>query len=131
MCDRNAPPRARARCPPVLRLPDDADEGSVTAEFAIVLPAVIVVAALIMALSRAVVVSMDCRDAAAAAARQVVVEAESDPAAVAADVAGSDVAVTVRRHGDDVEVTVRCPVLPGPLGILPASVTGRAMGIGR
>ena len=44
-----------------------ADEGAVTAEFAVVLPAVILVAVVLIALARTVTVSMSCQDAAAVA----------------------------------------------------------------
>ena len=50
-----------------------ADEGSATAEFAVVLPSVAAVAMLMLCLGRAVVVSMDCQDAAAVAAHAMTI----------------------------------------------------------
>ena len=47
----------------------DADCGTVTAEFAVVLPCVAAVAILVLCLGRASIVSMNCQDAAAAGAR--------------------------------------------------------------
>lgn len=107
-----------------------ADEGAVTAEFAVVLPSVVAIAALILALSRAVIVSMDCQDAAAAAARELVVSGDAaDPAAVARAVAGDGASARVTRSGATITVVVQCPVLPGPLGIVPAKVSGEATGV--
>lgn len=61
-----------------------ADEGAVTAEFAVVLPAVILVAVVLIALARTVTVSMSCQDAAAVAVREIVVAGdESDPVGAA------------------------------------------------
>ena len=65
-----------------------ADEGAVTAEFAVVLPAVILVAVVLIALARTVTVSMSCQDAAAVAVREIVVAGdESDPVGAAQAVA--------------------------------------------
>lgn len=121
---RHAPPGARpARWAA-------ADCGSVTAEFAVVLPAVVAVALLLVGLTRTVAVSMRCQDAAAAVVRELVVTGgQTDAAAVARDVAGADASVAVRRAQDRVTVNVTCPVLPGPLGVLPAQVSGEAVGV--
>ncbi|PLS28722.1 TadE family type IV pilus minor pilin [Bifidobacterium parmae] len=119
--------RRRSRRPP----PDKAaDPGAVTAEFATVLPAVVVLALLLLALSRTVMVSIGCQDAASAAARAAVTAGDAaDPAAAAHAVGGGDVAVQVNRDGDHVTVTTRCPVVPDPLGVLPTRVEGRAVGV--
>lgn len=107
-----------------------ADEGAVTAEFAVILPSVVAIAALILALSRAVIVSMDCQDAAAAAARELVVSGDgADPDAVARAVAGDGATAQVTRDESSVTVIVQCPVLPGSLGIVPAKVRGEATGV--
>ncbi|WP_434734842.1 TadE/TadG family type IV pilus assembly protein [Bifidobacterium sp.] len=106
------------------------DQGAVTAEFAMVLPAVIVMAALLMSLTRAVTVSMDCQDAAAAAARQLVITAgEADANAVARSVAGAGAVARVSHGEGAFTVNVQCPVLPGPLNILPTRVHASATGI--
>lgn len=84
---------------------DDADEGAATAEFAVVLPCVAAVAILVLCLGRASVVSMSCQDAAAA---------------------GDSATVRFDRGADSVTVTVQCPVIPDPTGVLPARVTGKA-----
>ncbi|WP_243388804.1 TadE family type IV pilus minor pilin [Bifidobacterium simiarum] len=107
------------------------ERGTVTAEFAVVLPAVMVLALLLFGSARAVTVGMTCQEAARAAAREIVVSAESggDPSGVVSRIAGSGASVSVSRGGTEVTVTTRCPVMPGPLGILPASMTGKAVAI--
>ncbi|WP_243390202.1 TadE family type IV pilus minor pilin [Bifidobacterium margollesii] len=108
------------------------ENGTVTAEFAVILPAVMVVALLLFSSARAVTVGMECQEAARAAAREIVVAADSgaaNPSGVAARIAGTGVSVAVAKGGREVAVTTRCPVLPGPLGIVPASMTGKAVAI--
>ncbi|MCI1219089.1 MAG: pilus assembly protein [Bifidobacterium sp.] len=95
-----------------------------------VLPAVIVMAALLMSLARAVTVSMDCQDAAAVAARQLVITSgEADASAIARSVAGADAATKVSHQKGTFTVNVQCPVLPGPLRVLPTHVHGSATGV--
>ena len=105
------------------------DRGSVTAEFAIILPVVMVLALALLSLTRAVIVALDCQDAARAAAREIVVAADAaDPVAVARTVVGN-VSVELSDREDRVEVRTRCPVAPGPLDLLPIAVNGYAVGI--
>jgi len=105
------------------------DRGSVTAEFAIILPVAMVLALALLSLSRAVVVVLDCQDAARAAAREVVVAGDaSDPVAAARAVADG-ASVTLTDRGDRVEVRTRCRVAPGPLDVLPFAVEGYAVGV--
>ncbi|NEG90036.1 TadE family type IV pilus minor pilin [Bifidobacterium aerophilum] len=114
-----------------------ADRGAATAEFAVVLPAVVAVAALLFGLSRAVIVTMGCQDAAAAVARELIVAGKDggfDAQATARAVAGDGVAVAVSygdggSGGTTVTVVAQCPVVPDPLGVLPTRVTGRATGV--
>ena len=107
-----------------------ADEGAVTAEFAVVLPAVILVTVVLIALARTVTVSMSCQDAAAVAVREIVVAGdESDPVGAAQAVAGADSSVSVTYGSEAVSVTVSCPVIPDPLGVLPTVVTAEATGV--
>jgi Flp pilus assembly protein TadG len=106
-----------------------ADEGSATAEFAVVLPSVAAVAILVLCLGRAVVVSMDCQDAAAVAAHAMTItghDGESRARAAASAAAGNDARVSFSRTVDSVTVTVQCPVIPDPTGVLPTRVTGKA-----
>ncbi|WP_236632702.1 TadE family type IV pilus minor pilin [Bifidobacterium xylocopae] len=99
-----------------------------TAEFAVILPAVVAVAALLLGLTQAVCVSMSCQDAARNAAREVVVHrGEGDPAGVAQQVAGTGAATSLERSGQQVRVSVTCPVISTPLGVLPGRVSGSAV----
>lgn len=110
--------------------PGQADTGAVTAEFAVILPAVILIMVVLLALVRTVTVSMTCQDAAAVAMRELIVVAdESDPVGAAQAVAGSGADVAVQRGGETVRVSVSCPVLPDPLGVLPTTVTADAVGV--
>ena len=88
----------------------DADCGTVTAEFAVVLPCVAAVAILVLCLGRASIVSMNCQDAAAAAQT----------------IAGGGSTVSFAANANSVTVVVRCPVAADPTGVLPASVVGKA-----
>ena len=92
----------------------DADCGTVTAEFAVVLPCVAAVAILVLCLGRASIVSMNCQDAAAAGARAMAIDAGGEAKARAA------------ANANSVTVVVRCPVAADPTGVLPASVVGKA-----
>ena len=83
----------------------DADCGTVTAEFAVVLPCVAAVAILVLCLGRASIVSMNCQDAAAAGAR-----------AMAIDAGGEANHCRWRFHGvvrRQCEQRHRCGALPG------------------
>ena len=103
---------------------DDADEGAATAEFAVVLPCVAAVAILVLCLGRASVVSMNCQDAAAAGARAFAVDDTGGESK--ARTAGMAATVRFERGADFVTVTVQCPVVPDPTGVLPTRVTGKA-----
>ena len=102
----------------------DADCGTVTAEFAVVLPCVAAVAILVLCLGRASIVSMNCQDAAAAGARAMAIEAKAR--AAAQTIAGGGSTVSFAANANSVTVVVRCPVAADPTGVLPASVVGKA-----
>ena len=57
-------------------------------------------------------------------ARMRTLTAEPEAAAVAA--AGDSATVRFDRGADSVTVTVQCPVIPDPTGMLPTRVTGKA-----
>nr|WP_276313598.1 TadE family protein [Bifidobacterium callimiconis] len=107
------------------------DQGTVTAEFAVVLPTVMVVALLLLSSARAVMVSMNCQEAARVAAREMVIASDGDanPSDVVTRIAGSRATVRVEEKQDQITVTTRCPVGPGPLGMLPVAVEGEAVGL--
>lgn len=96
------------------------DDGAATAEFAVVLPVVVVTAALLLYLARASVTQISCQDAAADVARATLV---SDVGVAAP----AGVQVAVADGGDRITVTTTCRVLADPLGVLPATVHGRAV----
>lgn len=106
-----------------------AERGSVTAELALVLPAVVVVLLVCLTLGAAVLGQVRCADAARAAARAAAIgEPASAVVAVARDLAGSDAAVTVDEGGGWVEVTVSRQVASGFPGVggLRAEASARA-----
>ncbi|MCI1832695.1 MAG: pilus assembly protein [Bifidobacterium sp.] len=120
------------------------DRGAVTAEFALILPSVVMMAVLLLCLVRGATASMGCQDAASAAARQVVALESSirsgggyapgaDPEAVAGKtahaIAGEGATVSTHVDAGRIEVTVQCPVLPDSFGFLPVNVHGSAVGI--
>lgn len=106
------------------------DEGAATAEFAVVLPVIVVLAALLLYLGRASVVSVGCQDAAANAARALMVQGSgSGSQAVAQTAAGDGVRIQVRTAGNGFEVIAHCAVVADPWGVVPRTVTGRAHGI--
>ena len=78
----------------------DADCGTVTAEFAVVLPCVAAVAILVLCLGRASIVSMNCQDAAAAGARAMAIDAggEAKARAAAQTIAGGGSTVSFPRN---------------------------------
>ena len=122
----------RGRLPAVLTWMSRSDAGAVTAEFASVLPSVMVMIILLAALARGVVVSMTCQDAASAAARAVVSSGgDADSEAAAQAVAGKDVDVDIDVDAEAGTVTVitHCPVVPDPMGVLPSLASGKAVGV--
>lgn len=102
------------------------DEGAATAEFAVVLPAVVVMLALLLYTARACVVQLECQDAAAAVARQLVV-LDGDVATARAS-AGAGVHVAVAGEANRYVVTTTCRVVSDPLHVIPGSVRGNAVG---
>lgn len=121
---------ARAAAPrPARRAPGDGERGAVTAELALVLPAVVTVLLVCCAVAAAVLGQVRCADAARAAARAAAI---GEPAAVvvtvARELAGPDAEVVVDADGGWVEVVVSRPLatgLPGA-GALRARAGARA-----
>ena len=100
-----------------------------TAEFAVMLPAVIVVAMLILVLTRLAAVQIGCQDAARDAARV------AQTLSTAHGVRGQDARIVsaARQHAGTyaqaVRIDVTCPAGPGPLHIFPASLHGHAYAV--
>lgn len=107
------------------------DEGTVTAELAVVLPALAVVLVFALWSVAAVMAQLRCVDAAHVAARALARGESSDVSAAAARAAAPVGAqVVVSRSGDVVVVDVRADVrLPGPWssGLPGVSLSGRAV----
>ena len=103
--------RSPVRRPARSRGPAGTDEGVVTAEFAIALPSVVLMLAMLLATATVALNQLRCVDAARAAARAA---ARNDPAAgvaaVARAVGPSRAQVTSTGQGDRVVVTVSAPV---------------------
>lgn len=93
------------------------DRGSVTAELAVGLPAVVLVLVAVLLVAGAAVTQMRCTDAARAAARAAALG--QDAAAVAAivdDLAGPQAQLSLTEEGSWVRVEVTAPVATGWLG---------------
>ncbi|WP_449385813.1 TadE family type IV pilus minor pilin [Cellulomonas soli] len=83
------------------------DRGSVTAELAVALPAVMVLLLAVLGVVQAVSVRWECADGARAGARAAALgESDPDVAATARRAAGGPARVTVARDGQWVTVTV-------------------------
>lgn len=101
----------------------DRERGSVTAELAVGLPAVVLVLVLVLGVAAAGMTQMRCADGARAAARAAALGADA-PADDARRVAGGQARVVVARDGPWVTVTVSADVagLPGALRASATSV---------
>ncbi|MBB2922379.1 TadE family type IV pilus minor pilin [Cellulomonas cellasea] len=83
------------------------ERGSVTAELAVALPAVVLLLVAVLVLVASALTQLRCADAARAGARAAAIgDDESGVRATAARVAGPDADVTVARSGDWVTVSV-------------------------
>ena len=106
------------------------DRGAVTAEFAIVLPTVIVIVSVLCSLVRFVDVSIRCHDAASAVARSLVIEGKNaDIDAVAMNIVGTHTTAAYSLQEGIYRVTISCPILPDAMNILPMSVTSKATSV--
>lgn len=103
------------------------DRGSVTAELAVGLPAVVLVLVALLVVSSAAVAQTRCADGARAGARSAALgEDDATVVATARRVAGGDAAVSVSRSGGWVSVTVSDDVGPWQGVPLRASTTSVA-----
>jgi hypothetical protein len=123
-----------SRDAPKMRWWQKRDQGSATAEFSIVLPAVVVLALLVLSLGRAVLVHVDCQDAARAGAREIATaqgftSQVRQKALTAAEEVSAGSRAVFQEKGNQVRVDVSCNLLPGPMGIFPAVVHGEAVAI--
>jgi Flp pilus assembly protein TadG len=106
------------------------DTGTVTAEFAMILPAVLALAVLLLALASAIIARMDCQDAAAAAARELVISGDAQRARdVAVLAAGQGTSMETWQSGRQFVITTNCPIVSDAYGLLPVSVSAKAAGL--
>lgn len=93
--------------------PRSDDRGSVTAEFAVLLPVVALLVAVVVALTACAAAQLRCADAARAGARAAALgEDDATVAAVARRVAGDGVRVAVARDAEWVVVRVESTIGP-------------------
>jgi len=105
------------------------ERGSVTAELAVALPAVVVVLALVLTVGAASVARLRAVDAASAAARSAALgEDDAAQRAAAVRVGGSGTSVRIAHDGDWVTADVEVPVVGrlGPFGSGPLRAGGHA-----
>ena len=99
------------------------DCGTVTAEFAVVLPWAVVIALALLGLGRAVICTMNCHDAAMQVTYYMVTHRnDSAASSIVEQIAGPGASVQISRGGNTVNIVVKCPLIPDPLHILPAMV---------
>jgi hypothetical protein len=109
--------------------PGPGERGSVTAEFAVMLPAVVAVLAVALLAASVAIAQVRCADAARAAARAAAIGAPTENVlGTARALAGADAAVGVTRDGAWVVVRVERGLrgLPWAGGPLTASAEARA-----
>ncbi|GAA2722009.1 TadE family type IV pilus minor pilin [Cellulomonas aerilata] len=103
------------------------ERGSVTAELALALPAVVGLLVVVLLLASAATSQLRCADAARAGARAAALgEDRALVVAIAQRVAGQGATVTVEAADPWVTVTVRRPLSTGPLGGAGLTAAGRA-----
>lgn len=106
------------------------DRGSVTAEFAVLLPAIAILIGLIIALGAASARRVTCQDAANKAAWVLTQDDDSQAARQAITRSVGTASTTFRELSDgSISISVICPIGQGPLQLLPFSVEGHALAL--
>lgn len=104
------------------------DRGAVTAEFAVILPAIMMLALILLTSARASMIALSCQDAARITARTLAIQGDTRQAqSIAQQAINSAVHVQVQQTQDTVAVHTYCPVLPRPLTAIPFNVEGYAV----
>lgn len=102
------------------------DSGAVTAEFAIILPTVAILAIVLIFVGKSVVNTMNCNDAAGQVAYYIASTHDSKEAQnIVHKVSGKNSSVKVEYVGNIANIVVSCPVVPDPLKVLPMQVEAR------
>ncbi|MFU0517054.1 TadE family protein [Gardnerella pickettii] len=105
---------------------DAKDLGAVTAEFAIILPTVAILAIVLIFVGKSVVNTMNCNDAAGQVAYYIASTHDSKEAQnIVHKVSGKNSSVKVEYVENMADIVVSCPVVPDPLKILPMQVEAR------
>ncbi|WP_300765929.1 TadE family type IV pilus minor pilin [uncultured Bifidobacterium sp.] len=103
------------------------DRGSVTAEFAVAIPAALALVLLPLAMVPAITATVRCQDAASSIARQVAVSGSSEDAdRMGRRVAGDGAVVDVTKDEEGYDIVVVCPLPSDPWGLLPSTVKRHA-----
>ena len=104
------------------------DRGSVTAELAVGLPAVVLLLVALLAIASTAIAQMRCTDAARAGARAAALgEPDGEVVATARRLAGADASVAVSRSDEWVTVEVSAAVGPGLWGGSPLRARATAV----
>lgn len=110
------------------------ERGTVTAEFAVILPLVALLAGLLLCTGSAVITRMDCQDAVSMGARLIGQSVDSpeqrsevEKTVVEHAPRGSHLAFSSISPG--VQLTLTCPIRAGALHVLPLTVQQTAVGI--
>ncbi|RIY22266.1 hypothetical protein CJI53_00700 [Bifidobacteriaceae bacterium VN002] len=102
------------------------DSGAVTAEFAIIIPTVAILAIVLIFVGKSVVNTMNCNDAAGQVAYYIASTHDSKEAQnIVHKVSGKNSSVKVEYVGNMANIVVSCPVVPDPLKVLPMQVEAR------
>lgn len=102
------------------------DSGAVTAEFAIILPTVAILAIVLIFVGKSVANTMNCNDAAGQVAYYIASTHDSKEAQnIVHKVSGKNSSVKVEYVGNMANIVVSCPVVPDPLKVLPMQVEAR------
>ncbi|MFD0704364.1 TadE/TadG family type IV pilus assembly protein [Alloscardovia venturai] len=128
---------AMRRIKKFLKFFDRNDRGTVTAEFAIVLPVAVALAVIVLSLTRIVVVQLDCHDAARQAAFEIQTSlqdnssrdiAEKNAHHVAMKTSNTLTGITVNWTGNSFHIRTSCSVLTRSISRTPLIVHGQARG---
>ncbi|TSJ85734.1 hypothetical protein FPK29_05100 [Bifidobacterium polysaccharolyticum] len=89
-----------------------------------------VLALILLTLTQTIRIGMVCQDAANAVARDLIVtRGKSDSQELVHRMAGPHAQVRLSPSAGQTAVRVSCPVVAGPMGVLPAQVHGTAVAI--
>ncbi|MDR3128163.1 MAG: pilus assembly protein [Bifidobacteriaceae bacterium] len=119
----------------ILKINFKKSQGSVTAEFAILMPVVTLIIGIILSVFAAVSTNIRCQNTANHVAQQLVAEKYASGSTLAVDVAGlvysgvnNKASWEVINQSPYIKIIIRSKVFIGPIQIIPIEVTGEAFG---